>query len=133
MRRHGILPALIILASAPALAGVADLAKSSGVQGGIVVHLDCGDGQETAKLLLDDRYVVHGLDADAAKVEEARKNIQALRLYGRVSAAVYDGTHLPYVNDLVNLVIAEPGGQVAEAEILRVLAPGGVAMKDGKK
>ena len=133
MRRHGILPALIILASAPALAGVADLAKSSGVQGGIVVHLDCGDGQETAKLLLDDRYVVHGLDADAAKVEEARKNIQALRLYGRVSAAVYDGTHLPYVNDLVNLVIAEPGGQVAEAEILRVLAPGGVAMKDGNK
>jgi outer membrane protein assembly factor BamB len=133
MKKLGVLSVLVVLVSAPALADVVDLAKSSGVQGGIIVHLGCGDGRETAKLLLDDRYLVHGLDTDPGKVEEARKNIQALGLYGKVSAAVYDGTHLPYVNDLVNLVIIEPDARVAESEILRILAPGGVAMKDGRK
>ncbi len=49
-------------------AGVVDLAKSSGVQGGLIVHLNCGTGAETAQLRLDEKYLVHGLDADAAKV-----------------------------------------------------------------
>jgi len=133
MRKLGVLSALAILVAGPAMAGAVDLAKSSGVQGGIIVHLGCGDGRETTKLLLDDRYLVHGLETDAAKVEQARKTIQALRLYGKVSTAVYDGTHLPYVDDLVNLVIVEPGARVPENEILRVLVPGGVAMKDGRK
>ena len=36
---------------------------STGVDGGIVVHLGCGDGRLTTALRANDRYTVHGLDA----------------------------------------------------------------------
>ena len=126
--------ALVAAAWAPARADVADLVMSSGVQGGLVVHLDCADAKDTARLLVNKRYVVHGLATDAAKVEAARKVLRGRKLYGRVSVAAYDGAHLPYAENLVNLVINTTGvTKVPEKEILRVLAPGGVAMLGEKK
>ena len=133
MKVGSICVTLILLAGVSASAGVAELAKSSGVEGGLVVHLGCGDGRETAKLLLGDRYLVHGLEVDDAKVLEARENIRGLNLYGKVSVCKYDGAHLPYTNDLVNLLIDSTGGKVATAEIMRILVPGGVAFIGGRK
>ena len=37
---------------------------ASGITGGLVVHVGCGDGEETARLRLNDRFLVHGLDID---------------------------------------------------------------------
>jgi outer membrane protein assembly factor BamB len=125
---------LVILSAVGSLrAGVVDLAKSSGVKGGLIVHLGCGDGSETAKLLLNDKYQVHGLAADNAKVTAARKNILAAKVYGKVSIARYSPARLPYVDNLVNLLIDSSGGKVARAEIVRVLVPGGVAFIGDKK
>ena len=132
MRKQTICLVLIVLVSGIASADVVDLAKSSGVKGGIIVHVGCGDGRDTAKLLLNERYLVHGLEADAAKVRQARQNIHALKLYGKVSVSKYDGKKLPYTNDLVNLLI-DSTGQTPPAEIMRVLVPGGVAFVGGKK
>jgi outer membrane protein assembly factor BamB len=55
-------------------------------------------------------------------------------IYGPVSVDVFDGKRLPYVDNLVNLVVAEDAGDVPEAELMRVLAPGGTlyANKDGR-
>jgi len=129
------IPSLVLslILSLPAAADIASLAKSSGVQGGLIVHLGCKDGRETAKLLLNDRFLVHGLDTDAAALDEARKNLRAAGVYGKVSVYPYDGAHLPYVDQLVNLLIAPTGRKVTSAEILRVLVPGGVAMVGGEK
>jgi outer membrane protein assembly factor BamB len=132
MRNATLLLVVLAVVSAPVFGGAVDLAKSSGVQGGIIVHLGCGDGTETAKLLLNERYLVHGLDASAANVAAARKTIMAAGLYGKVSADTFDGKSLPYTNDLINVVI-DSTGTVARAEILRVLVPGGVAFIGGKK
>ena len=44
-----------------------------------------------------------------------------------MSAEVFDGRHLPYVDNLVNVLIAEDLGKVAASEVMRVLCPGGVA------
>jgi len=92
-----------------------------------VVHVGCGDGRLTAALWAGDAYVVQGLDTEAATVARARETIAAKGLYGKVSAAVFDGRHLPYVDNLVNLVVAEDLGAVPMAEVMRVLAPAGVA------
>ncbi len=78
-------------------------------------------------------FLVHGLDTDAAKVRKARAHILSLGLGGKVAADTFDGAHLPYVDNMVNLLIADDLGKVTQDEVLRVLAPGGVALVDGKK
>ena len=130
----------VVLAHARADAGSAEeaLAKeilaATGVRGGLVIHLGCGDGRLTAALRAGDSYLVHGLDADAGNVAKARERLGTLGLYGPVSVAQFDGRHLPYAENLANLVVSEAVGQVAAAEILRVLCPGGAAYtkRDGE-
>ncbi len=108
--------------------------RATGVQGGIIVHLGCGDGKLTAALRASDRYAVHGLERDPAKVAAAREHIRRLGLYGSVAVERFTGPALPYADNLVNLVVAERQGAVRGAEIIRVLAPGGVAyVKEGRR
>ncbi len=101
--------------------------KETGVQGGLVVHLGCGDGTLTAALRANDRYLVHGLDTNAENVANTRELLHTKGLHGPVSANLLDGQSLPFVTDLVNLVVASELGEVSMDEIQRVLAPEGVA------
>jgi outer membrane protein assembly factor BamB len=101
--------------------------NATGVQGGLIVHLSCGDGTLTAALRVNDGYLVEGLDTQAENVKKARQHVKSLGLYGPVSVDRFDGKHLPYVDNLVNLVVAENLGNVPMAEVMRVLAPNGVA------
>ena len=98
-----------------------------GVRGGLIVHVGCGDGKLTAALRVNNRYVVQGLDVDAGNVEKSRKHADSLGIYGSVSIDTFDGRHLPYVDDMVNLVVAEDLGDVPMTEVVRVLCPDGVA------
>ncbi len=104
-----------------------EILDTSGVQGGIVVHLGCGDGKLTAALRVSDSYTVHGLEADPAKVAEARNYIKAKGIYGPVSVEQFSGSVLPYTDNLINLIIVQDRGDVPRNEVMRVLAPGGVA------
>ncbi len=110
------------------------LLKASGVKGGLVVHLGCGDGKLTAELGEGENFLVQGLDTDRANVDKARKTIRARGSYGRVSAAVFNGRTLPYADGLVNLVVSSDLGSVTMDEVMRVLCPNGVARikKNGK-
>ena len=101
--------------------------EATGVQGGLVVHLGCGDGTLTAALRSTGRYLVQGLDSDAARVARTRELLRSKGLYGPISADSFDGRHLPYVRDTVNLLVASDLGEVTTNEVRRVLAPGGVA------
>ena len=82
-----------------------ELLAAAGIQGGVIVHVGCGDGRLTAALRANDSFLVHGLDADAKNVEAARKHIQSLGLYGSVSVAQWDGQRLPYIENFVNLIV----------------------------
>lgn len=106
--------------------------ESCGVQGGLVIHLHCGDGRLTAALGASENYVVRGLDAHPDNIEKARKHIQSRGLYGRVSVDFFDGRDLPLIDNLVNLVVAERLGRVPVEEAMRVLAPGGVLCLKGE-
>ncbi|MFP6656998.1 MAG: class I SAM-dependent methyltransferase, partial [Pirellulales bacterium] len=99
----------------------------TGVKGGLIVHLGCGDGKLTAAFRAGEAFVVHGLDRNAKNIAEARRHIRSLDLYGKVSVDTLSGDGLPYTDNLVNLLVASTTGGVDKAEILRVLVPHGVA------
>ena len=104
-----------------------DILTESGVKGGLIVHLGCGDGKLTGALRINDRYLVHGLDRDPQKVAVARRNIQTLGFHGPVSVETWEGSSLPYADNLVNLVVAEKLDRCSMEEVLRVLTPLGAA------
>jgi len=105
-----------------------DIFRDSGIKGGLIVHVGCGDGVFTAGLRANDRYIVQGLDTDAAKIKMARQNIMSRGKYGPVTAATFDGKHLPYAENLVNLLIVEKSANLDAEEIRRVMAPRGVVL-----
>ena len=108
--------------------------RTTGVKGGLVVHIGCGDGRLTAALSANEKYLVHGLDSNADNVDKARAYIRSLGLYGKVSVERFDGHRLGYIDNLVNLVVSENPGDVPESEVMRVLVPNGVAyIKQGSR
>lgn len=105
----------------------------SGLQGGLVLHLGCGDGRLTAALRAGEEFLVIGLDADPVNVEKARTHVQSLGIYGPVSIDRWTGGRLPFADNLINLVVAESPNAVSREEALRVLCPGGTALVGGAK
>ena len=120
MKRLSIAMTLCLLTSLSSAAP--DIVKTSGVRGGLLVHLGPSDGLKT-----DNSFVVHGLYHTRAQLDKARGTIER---YGATSAQYWakDKKHLPYADNLVNLLIAEDLGDIPAGEVTRVLAPMGVAM-----
>jgi hypothetical protein len=133
MRQHAG-PVLLVICLACTWTATADrateLLSATGVKGGLVVHVGCGDGTLTAALRLNEAYVVHGLDRDAASVAQARRHIETLDLYGPVSVDMLEGKQLPYVDNLANLVVA-PDLCVAAIGTLHPYERGGSYFVDG--
>ena len=104
-----------------------EILQATGVRGGLIAHIGCGDGKLTAALCAEEGLLVHGLDTDAGNVRKARENLASLGRYGSVSVSRFAGTELPYVDGLVNLAVGDHLGDVSMREVMRVLCPGGVA------
>lgn len=123
---------------------VAAVFDVSGVKGGLVVHLigppspaNRGQiGELTVKLRNGGAFIVQALAVDPAVVDSTRTYIESRGFYGAVSVDGFDGTHLPFVENSVNLLVvsgsrggADRAGVVpGEEEILRALVPAGVAV-----
>ncbi len=113
-----------------------DLIRESGVRAGFFVHLGAGDGRLTEALRQNESTQVHGLirggGEDDRSIDAARERVRSSGGYGDISFDRLDGDELPYVDNMVNLLVAESKGEISQDEILRVLVPNGVAMlKDG--
>ncbi len=100
-----------------------DAGKSSG----FFVHLGCGNGELTEALKQNDSTHVHGLSRSKVEVAAARNRWGADSKYGDLAADMLSGSELPYVDNLVNLLVVETL-DVPMDEVTRVLTPGGVAM-----
>ncbi len=100
----------------------------AGTKGGFVVHLGCGDGTMTAALRKNDSFQVQGLDRDEAKVMAGRARLLSEKKYGEVMLETLTGKLLPYIDNLVNLLVVEDLDGVSMDEVKRVLAPNGVAL-----
>ncbi len=104
----------------------------SGVKGGIIVLLDCGESELTETLRVNDSFLVQGLTADSDAVMKLRSGLQAKGVYGQVTVTEYDGINLPYIDNCINLIVCEQKPSVSEKEIMRVLVPNGVlCVKEG--
>ncbi len=135
MYRYRIAVCVCLALAASARAETAkELVDASGVTGGLVVHVGCGDAKLTAGLRAGSSYLVHGLDTDAARVAKAREVVRTLGVYGPVSIDRWAGGRLPYVDNTVNLlVVTDPKVVVSRDEVLRVLVPNGAAVINGKR
>ena len=136
MNRHihsGLYPLALFVVSTFVAAGADDggwarkVVDASGVAGGLIVHVGCGEGQQTAALRVNDSYQVFGLDRDAAKIAAGRKKLVEAGKYGPIALDAWRGKQLPFKSDTVNLLVVSDGGwQAPSGEVARVLAPRGV-------
>lgn len=109
------------------------LSAAAGRPQGLVVVLGCAEAELAAELGRHEDCLVQVLDADAAKVASLRRSLQSEGCYGRVSARVFDGRHLPYVDNLVNLLVIGEAFELPREEMLRVVAPlGRLCTKPGE-
>jgi len=124
----------------PALAqDAAEIARGTGIEAGLVVHVGSTDGRLEAELAKGGRRLVHGLALDDRARDAARTAIADAGLYGLAwveTAATLP--RLPYADNLVNLLVADadalgrnaPGSE----EMARVVAPrGAMYLKQGGK
>ena len=111
--RTCLLITLAALATCSAAAAQPQIAKQQArrilakcnLKGSMIIHVGCGQGDLTAALRANDRCLVRGLDRSASYVALARKNIRSLGVYGTVSIEKLDGAALPYIDNLLNLVV----------------------------
>jgi outer membrane protein assembly factor BamB len=99
----------------------------SAATGGLCVQLGGGDGTGTLRLAGEGRTLVHRLEGDGERVAQVRRLIASTGLYGQVSAEHWSSTQLPYIDNLVNVIVVDDSLGVSEEELLRVLCPKGVA------
>ena len=132
MKRHLISVFWIIVSLAGTGNAAESLARSlvetSGVTGGLFVHVGCHDGKLTTNLSGRDHFVVQGLSSDGATVAAAREYVKSAGACGRVSIVDFATNHLPYVDELVNVLVVSSADGLSADEVERVLVPGGVAL-----
>jgi len=114
-----------------------NIVKESGIEAGLCVHLGVTDGKLTAALAEEGRFIVHGIAPTAEATGSVRRYLQSRHLHGTVSVEQGALSRLPYVSNLVNLLVVEDGDEAVKAglsldEVMRVLCPGGAAYL-GKK
>ncbi len=124
----------VLLTGAASALTASRMVADTGLTGGLIVCIDANPTQ-VAALGARETFVVRALCRDAGDVAVIRDAIRAEGRYGRVSADVHVGARLPYVDNLVNLLVDNAQeSRLPDAEVLRVLAPGGVAFRgNGRK
>ena len=98
------------------------------IHGGLVVQLGQPDTELATQLAETGRYIIHVLDTKHEAIENAQGILHKNHVYGVASAeTVADFSHLPYTENLINLIVA--GADTASAEeIFRVLVPQGAVV-----
>ena len=91
---------------------------------GLAVVVGSHDGAAELELLKRSSIVL-GFASDEAQRDAARKTLFEAGVYGRASVRLSIGGRLPLVDGVVNHLVLLPESDLDDAEIMRVLAPGG--------
>jgi outer membrane protein assembly factor BamB len=85
-----------------------------------------GDGAPAVRLAEGGRRLVHVLESDDAAVASERALLEGKGLGGYAAVEGWSAASLPYPENVVNLVVSYR--DLPDAELTRVLAPGGTAL-----
>jgi len=104
--------------------------RAANVDQGLCLQVGVTDGGLTAALAKKSRLYVQGCTTDQHLVQPSRKKIAAAGVSGRASIVFRESAHLPYADSLANVLVSAnwPDESVSPGELLRVMAPGGVAV-----
>jgi len=134
---QGIVAIVMVVSSPVARAEEKQLAagilEATGVRQGLCVHVGCGEGKLTAELARDGKLLVQGLTPDKKSFVQARETIQSQGLYGQASVIHGHLSRLPYIDNLVNLVVVHNLPELLKVgcsleEMMRVVRPTGIAL-----
>ena len=123
----GLLPAVLAQSATPEQEARMIL-EAAGAPDGFVVYMGPSNPGLLTALRGNGKRMVHGLALDEANIARARNEIRESGVYGSVTLDRKDGNLLPFVDNMVNLLIAEDFAGVSQEEIDRVLVPNGVAL-----
>jgi len=118
--------------------GASGAVAANAQSGGICVIVGATDAGQPLAMAKKGNVVVHCLNRDVTQRDAIRKAVRAAGQYGTVSASTFDGVHLPYTDNLINLLIvndspAPDKSALSAAEMLRVLVPLGRAHVGGRQ
>ncbi len=129
---HGLLTAAVAERESASPMAVADLAQQlaarSGAAGGICALVGDPRVELAAALAQQGPFTVHCLATDPAQLQRLRGAIRGRQMAGTISAALQRSGRLPYTDNLINILVVDPGTGPATASIVpgdcrRVLAP----------
>jgi len=110
-----------------------EVLKKYNSSGGIIVQIGVENPQGLIQYS-NKNFTIQGLDTNQKNVDKAKKFLKDKSLYGDISIKLFDGKKLPYINNLINMIICESRNDLSLDEIKRVLVPNGVAyVKSGNK
>lgn len=95
--------------------------------GGLFVHVGSDDIAQTASMVKSGNFLIHCLYTKQAAFDAAQAQIASAGLGGKVSASMFDGAMLPFIDNAVNMLVIEDGFAVPTADMKRVLTPRGTA------
>ncbi len=106
------------------------IVKSVGDDRGLCLVVGEADGKLTASLAEASRLYVQGCSWEAKGIQAGREALVAAGVVNRASIVWTAADHLPYTDNLINLVVCSTwsGRKASLEEIVRVLAPGGTAL-----
>lgn len=110
-------------AQAASTSDVLPAVAQSPVQGGLCVLVGPADAALARDIAQRSSFLVHTLAS--GDVESARAAWHANGLGGRVTAETWRARHLPFMDNLVSLLVLLEPQRVDETEVQRVLRPGG--------
>lgn len=121
---------IAMAASSGGVPSPGDVYSRLGLAGGVVVQLGALECDSLAALRISDSYLVQGLSADAVKVQDLRRELADRGLQGQVTVRELDGSRLPYIDNMVNLlVVTGAAPEISRGEMLRVLCPRGAVVR----
>jgi len=110
-----------------------DVSAVADCQGGVLVLIGHIPPIVLDRALDRDDVLVQCLARDQDQLEDIRNRIKRKDAYGKLSADLWEGgPALPLIDNFVNWLFFDTSVRIPDAEVLRVLAPRGIAFAAGR-